>query len=751
MNMKWTVAAIAAGGIAIAAIFGLRAFGGTDREEPVKSAAAAAVKPAPVHGQAGQVVRAARTSRLALDFRTDTAEIKVTDLASGAVWTSNPVDRDADSIAKGVKKQDLNAQLLLDYVDPQNKPFQLNNFTGSVKSGTFTWKPIASGIEVDFEFPQAGFVIPVQYSLKDDGFVATVAADRIEQQGKYRLVNVNLLPFFGAGGLKDEGYLFVPDGSGALIRFNNGKSLYKSYDDRVYGGDLAVDRPEAHETKEDIRIPVFGLKRGASAYVAVIHKGSYQAGITASVSRKNNQYNAVSSYLNLLEFETNVLMEGTANEKTVVRASASTAGGQPFEVRYYFLNGDKADYAGMAERYRQYLTEEQGVKPFDWPKAGQLPLMLEIIGGVKKRDTFLGIPYTTVEALTSFDDLRRMTDRLIGKGIRTIGIRYEGWTSGGMKDEVPTSPDAETALGGNKSFRKLASDLKQKGVAFYPAVDPVQLYENGNGFNKFMDAAKNISRAPALIRSYLLSTGAKDRNVRPWYLLKPESVREAVGRYSESARKKGIGRTAYQSIGSMVYSDFRKRMLSKNETGRIWEESLKTAASRSEGLSFDHANAYAFSSAENVTDVPLYSSRYDVEDDSVPFYSIALSGLIPAYSEPINLAGNTRAYLLKLIETGTFPAYRFVAGDGSRLIGTEFDGLYSGGFEPWFDDVAAEYRELDEALRPILGQPIVDHDQIAEGVYRTVFANGKTAAVNYTDKTATVDGEPVEPNGYRIR
>ncbi|WP_372662209.1 DUF5696 domain-containing protein [Cohnella sp.] len=699
----------------------------------------------------GQLVLAGKTEQLTLGFNPQTAEIIVTDLSSGVLWSSNPMDRANDTIAKGIKKQDLNAQLLLDYVDPLNKPFQLNNFLGSIQEKAFTWKQIDNGVEVTFEFPKAGFTIPVLYSLKDDVFSATIATDRIEQKDKYRLVNINLLPFFGAGSILDEGYLFVPDGSGALIRFNNNKSIYKSYDERVYGGDQAIDRPELNGLKEDIRLPVFGLKRNDHAVLAVIHQGAYQAGIKAEVSRKNNQYNSVSSYLNMTEFETNILMAGSPSEKLVVRASQSLAGNRPFEIRYYFLNEGKADYAGMAERYRTYLTEDQGVVPFNWKSSVQAPLMLEFLGGIKKRDTFLGIPYRTVEALTTLGDLGMVADRLNDNGIKNLSIRYEGWMSGGMKDQVTVSPNAERKLGGDKAFRSLVQEMEQKGIAFYPVVDPVSFYKNGNGFNKFFDAAKNISRAPTLKYEFLASSGTKNKEVKPWYLLKPESVKEAVDRFSESAEDTGLKRAALQSIGSLVYSDFRRQTLTKNETGQIWEDSLKLAATRIEGLSFDHANAYTFPSAESLTSVPLFSSRFDIEDEQIPFYSIAVSGLLPAFGEPINLAGNNRTYLLKLLETGTFPTYKFIASNSSLLIGTEFDSLYSGDFNLWFEDMTAQYKEINQAILPVLGLPITEHEKISDGVYRTTFSSGKSIVVNYSEKAVTVDDEQIESNGYRVR
>jgi hypothetical protein len=698
-----------------------------------------------------KVVRAAANEHLALDFYPETAEIAVTDLSSNMIWASNPPDRVTDSIAKGTKKTDLSSQLLLDYVDEQGKPFSVNSYAGSVQERAFSWKKVEDGVEVVFTFPKTGFTVPVRYTLNGDAFIATVLTDRVEQRGEYSLVNIGLLPFFGAGSINDQGYLFVPDGSGALIRFNNNKSIYRSYNEKVYGGDKALDISEQGALKEDIKLPVFGLKKNDHAFVAVIHQGEYQAGIAAEVSGKNNQYNSVYSYLNLMEFETNVLMPGSLNEKQVVRASRSLAGDVPFEVRYYFLDGDQADYTGMANRYKDYLKKEKGVRPVVRPQKTGIPLHLEFLGGIKKRDTFLGIPFNTVEVLTSYSDVLEAAKNLKERGIGNLSISLDGWMSGGMKDEVPTSFDAERKLGGRKGFENMIDGLRAWGIAFYPAVDPIRLFEGGNGFSRFFDTVKGISRAPVVKYEFRLGSGAKNKDTKPWYLLRPESVKEAVEKIAKAAEREGVQHLALREIGRTVYSDFRRSAIPKNDTGKWWEEALKSAKARVPGLLFDHASAYTFPYADHISNVPLYSSRFDVEDETVPFYSIAISGLIPAYGEPINLSSEPENYLLKLIETGTFPAYRLIAREGALLVDTDFDSLYSGDFSLWFDDIVEQYRMLDDALRQVAGQAIVGHEKVAEGVYRTTFANGKSVIVNYNAESVAVGRDRIEAKGYLIR
>jgi len=77
--------------------------------------------------------------------------------------------------------------------------------------------PVSGGAE------RPAFTITLRYALEGNSLVVSVPFDRIAYNHSYPIVRLDVLPFFGAGGLDDEGYLLVPDGSGAIINFNNGK------------------------------------------------------------------------------------------------------------------------------------------------------------------------------------------------------------------------------------------------------------------------------------------------------------------------------------------------------------------------------------------------------------------------------------------------------------------------------------------------------------------------------------------------
>ena len=105
-----------------------------------------------------------------------------------------------------------------------------------------------AGVEVALPL---SFTIALEYRLADDGIEVSVPASMIEENGGGSLYRIRLLGYFGAAGADEEGYLVVPNGSGSLIYFNNGKSSVENYSQYIYDIDpLAADYTLLENTKK---------------------------------------------------------------------------------------------------------------------------------------------------------------------------------------------------------------------------------------------------------------------------------------------------------------------------------------------------------------------------------------------------------------------------------------------------------------------------------------------------------------------
>ena len=109
--------------------------------------------------------------------------------------------------------------------------------------------------------------------------------------------------------------------------------------------------------------------------------------------------------------------------------------GEAYSLRYYLLEEDKADYVGMAQTYREYLIS-QGMEKKE--AASEASLYLTLYGGIEDTEYFLGVPYKSVEKLTSYEETRQILSELKAGGVDKLTVRYSGWQKDGLEASIPT-------------------------------------------------------------------------------------------------------------------------------------------------------------------------------------------------------------------------------------------------------------------------------------------------------------------------
>lgn len=111
----------------------------------------------------------------------------------------------------------------------------------------------------------AVFYFSVEYSITNEGLIASVPGNSITyDEEKYNLVNVILLPYMGASnGKVNDGYTFIPDGSGTIIRNKDINAIGSAYTltGQVYGPDYAYHTINKRwDGKSEVfTAPVFGI------------------------------------------------------------------------------------------------------------------------------------------------------------------------------------------------------------------------------------------------------------------------------------------------------------------------------------------------------------------------------------------------------------------------------------------------------------------------------------------------------------
>ncbi len=133
------------------------------------------------------------------------------------------------------------------------------------------WCPDYSYDEMEYDHTMTQYVsntlstpvfrMAIEYTLTEDGLEATLPANGIRfDETLYTLESITMLPFMGAGKYSNEGYTFVPDGSGALMDFGDFTEKNTAIAGTVYGMDFAYQNIEGSANQDVMRMPVFGIR-----------------------------------------------------------------------------------------------------------------------------------------------------------------------------------------------------------------------------------------------------------------------------------------------------------------------------------------------------------------------------------------------------------------------------------------------------------------------------------------------------------
>ena len=699
-----------------------------------------------------EVILVAENDRLELHYDTVESQIILKDKLTQEEWRSTPDDIAQDKRATGVNKINRQSDLIVQYHNTSYVTDQVNSYTGAIKKGDFTWELIENGVAIRYYFPKQGFVIPVQYVLEEDCLAASIISEGIEEEvwedpdtdpeKKQSVMNVALLPFMGAAGSDDEGYLIIPDGSGALIHFNNGRTGAAIYQQDVYGRDDALTIRKAATTTYDVNMPLFGIVRNGRALMAVVENGDYQAQLNAMVNGQLTGYSNAYFAVQYIHMEANTIMPGSEHSTDVMLPTNTFRDMGNFTVRYYPLAAENATYADVAAAYRAQLGLKESI-------ADAATQQLEMVASIPSIDTFLGVPYESVRVLTSYEQAAQTLRDFAAEGLNDLTLRYTGWSKQSVRGKMVTGLDLDNRLGGKKAFDGLRQAVKETGAEMVLAVDLIDIYEDGNGYWSLFAATNSVNSTAKQVPEFLQSTGYQDPEGKPWYLLSPDKVPEAARKLAENLSGQVDG-VSLSMLGNTVYSSFGKTGISRTSAGMYWQQALETLSGKIQTLSAKTASAYAFPYIEQVDATPCASSRFEVTDMEIPFYQMVTHGAMVLYTEPANEDGNIRKALLRAIEYGMYPSWRVIAGDTALLSGTDYASWHAASLDAWREEIKNTAAWM-APLGVYAGMQMTGHEQVTATLSVTTYANGDMVLVNYGSEDAEHLGVTVPALGYAIK
>jgi hypothetical protein len=601
---------------------------------------------------------------------------------------------------------------------------------------------IAAGWE-EPEEESFNITVWLRYTLLDDGLEASVNISDITSPEDMNVIRIELLEFFGAANADEEGYILMPDGSGALLRFGR-TAVKQPLRLPIYGNDMTLARDFVGSPAELCSLPIFGIRSGGGSFLCIVTEGAAIGSLNAAGAGLNTAHYAAYPSFEIMQKEIQEL-SATADRKFNLFEPSPYNG--RIAVRYIPLNAGYDCYSAMAEAYRNYLINTDGFPEAQTVASG---LALEAYGAIRIPDSILGIPYTRTAALTPYSRAAEIAGELSAAGADSVTVRYVGWGSGGVSQAYAADIKPLGALGGARGLNAL---FASEAEAFMDVSTQV-LTRNGlfDSFSARRDASRRLNGYVATLPHYSLATRHADLwNTSDRYVISPSSLDALADGMLKTFGGSGITAVSLSDAGSVLNSDFRKRRpVNRMEAERLQADFLSKLHNGGLKLMISNANAYALPYTSRVTDVPLSNSRYLAMPETVPFYSMVLSGRIPLYSRPVNGEPDVRAAFLRCIEAGVMPSWRLSDDDGALTKDTHYRLLFNLSYNKSGDLLHGLYTEFKPFFDAFAGRVIVSHDIAAPSVSRTEFEGGIVIYCNHGKTPQEVNGVVMKPQSARL-
>ncbi len=610
----------------------------------------------------------------------------------------------------------------------------------------------------------AVFKMAIEYTLDKHGLLIRVAAGNIRfDSGNFQLSNVFLLPYAGAGNTNNTGYALFPDGSGSIVNFSTAKGNNFTAFTTAYGQDYSYSTISGANS-EVARLPVFGMVETETkvdgsetmhGFLAYVEEGESLANIYLKSSGSSHIYLQTYTGFNPRPKDTYSLSGGiSAGADAMWTVESKRKYTKNYKLRIFILEEQNSSYSAMAAMLRDYLVENGTIDTNENFKSKvesgekDIPLILETLGAIKSSKRVLGVPVSTMKALTSFEDIKTSIIDTLKKPaegiapVNNIVIKLTGWMDGGLTPSVPTGVDVEKAVGGEKGFKDLIAYCKENGVELYPDFDLTFSRKDGwfDGFDADDDLARTIDDRKAYKKDYDSVMQAYGYLTGQGVISANKMMRLYDDTYSEY-KDYDVGAIGLSSIGEYLNSDFNPDNPLTREDAKVLINRILTKAEEQNGkIMLSGGNVFTVKYADYILDVPLEDSKLKYASASIPFFSMVLHGSVDYAGTALNLAGDYQNSVLKTIESGASPYFVLAVQNTSDLKNdSEFSKYYSVRYSIWLQDIYDTYNLLNNALKDVRDSVIESHEFIDKDnkVAKIVYSNGVSFVVNYNDSDYT--------------
>ena len=697
----------------------------------------------------------------------DDVEDACDDLLDTDTYTAQDVEDTCLPIAdlSNAAKQYVNSFLTVEYLE------EVGSRTKNLYSADDDYDSELSQIEggtdhwvLDVDYKKYDIEIRVHLYFDDLGLSYEIRDEEIEADEPKKLLSIAVTPFMGAQGgstiLFDDvaleyddafavsntlnpGYSFIPDGSGALIRYEDTNIDVDDYVGDVYGDDLTnyyyhyQDSLEYLEAKA-ATLPVFGMSFGddtESAFVAFATSGDeYMQVISVPLSSTLGYVQTYGKFIYSSPYRQVFNEAGDGYERL-----PDDRNHFDLEMRYEFLNGDgstdsrPASYVGMALAYREYLLDT-GILTENVSTLSNIPIRVDFL----MADSKVGIFGYEEQVATRMSDVEDMLLALHDDGVLNINGGLLGWQSGGVVLSSPDDMDFTNTIGSKSTYEDLVSNMSALGYDISLSQDFVTIN------NDMMTLRGNaVKHANGMYYTYNLLSA---QTILEAYLAKPELALDWLSEYTEKIVDLGGNSITVDGLSSKLYGSPYEDLTITEVKELIYNGF--TEANSELVIAGSNPNIYLLSAIDRYLNTPVYSTQYIIASDTVPFLELVLYNTVEMYAPYANFSFSSDSDILRMVDYNVYPSFVLTKEPSYVLGNTDSNEFISTQFRDYEDLITDIYGEVDSALKNVINEDWMNREVLENGVILNSYTNDKYMIINYTDETVTYNGEIVAPYSY---
>lgn len=606
-----------------------------------------------------------------------------------------------------------------------------------------------NGVTVTYYFDRLQIAIPVVYELRGDCLAVSIDGKNIQEGDTvYKLVSVGVAPYMCSASNSNDNYLFVPSGQGALMYTAEDVEGTRKYSGEVYGTDAARQVLKKTSENEEVRLPVFGAKDNDSAVLGIIEQGAEAAFVDAQAGYARLGYSQVGTTFYFRGYD--VFRHGaysTGNSVTT-RVSAERSE-EKMTVLYYPLQGEGADYNGMAKRYRKYLQDSGQWKETEISNS---PYGITFLGATTVTKSFLGIPYKDLAVMTTYKEAKQMIAALSQDNnvAPTVRMMYYG-DNGLMPGTIAGGNKYDAVYGSKKQLQELQESCKESDTTLFWDADVVLYDRSGNGLKINSNCAKTAIHARSTINP-VTPIRAYDEDIS-YQVIGREYLSKIMDKTIKKADTYGHEGLSFSTLGELAFSDFGKNAYVMKANMGTDVSGLLDKTGENRVIAVAGANAYAACASDALFDITNGNGDYDVLDESIPFYQMVFHASRPMYSSAINLSENMQKEIMLCAAGGSGLGFALSSEYVSEANDAQYNKLYGTLYKnnQALIQQALSNNQFADYYEKVADSVIVKYEILENGVSATHYENGVVLYANHNPEAVATPVGVLEGYAFKVQ